>query len=109
MLLVLTSNRGLAGGYNSNVMRTATCVYQDFLAQGVNVRLEVAGKRGINYCKFRGFPVDLSFTNFEDRPQFDQVEEIANRYIESYIGEKIDQVVVAYTRFVSASRKRPKL
>src|SRR5689334_7366530 len=53
LLLVLTSNRGLAGGYNGNVLRSATRRLQDSEIEGVPTVLEVAGKRGINYFRFR--------------------------------------------------------
>src|ERR1700760_861875 len=81
LVLVLTSNRGLAGGYNGNVLRVATRDLQDLQTEGVNVRLEVAGKRGINYFRFRGTSADATYTNFEDRPQFDEVDALARAYI----------------------------
>ncbi len=105
LLLALTSNRGLAGGYNSNVVRITAQSYQENIADSIGTRLEVAGKRGVNYCRFRGLKVDLSYTQFEDRPQFEQVEVIANRYIEMYVSGKIDRVDVAYTKYLSASRQ----
>src|SRR5262245_4371653 len=52
--LVITSNRGLAGGYNGNVVRAATRTLQDHEAEGIGTVLEVSGKRGINYFRFRG-------------------------------------------------------
>src|SRR4051812_18248587 len=52
LLLVLTSNRGLAGGYNGNVVRISTRTYLDQQADGIGTTLEVSGKRGINYCRF---------------------------------------------------------
>lgn len=105
LLLALTSNRGLAGGYNSNVVRIAAQTYQENSTDSIATRFEVAGKRGVNYCRFRGLKIDLSYTQFEDRPQFEQVEAIANRYIEMYVSGKIDRVDVAYTRYLSASRQ----
>jgi F-type H+-transporting ATPase subunit gamma len=105
ILLVLTSNRGLAGGYNGNVLRVATRAFADAQVEGVNVSTEVAGKRGISYLKFRGFTLDATFTNFEDRPQFDEVDLLAERYIKKYIAGEIDKLEVAYTKFVSASRQ----
>jgi F-type H+-transporting ATPase subunit gamma len=105
ILLVLTSNRGLAGGYNGNVLRVATRAFADAQVEGVNVSTEVAGKRGISYLKFRGFTLDGTFTNFEDRPQFDEVDLLAERYIKKYIAGEIDKLEVAYTKFVSASRQ----
>jgi F-type H+-transporting ATPase subunit gamma len=104
-LLILTSNRGLAGGYNGNVLRAATRSFQDFDTDGVNVSAEVAGKRGIAYCKFRKIPTEATYTHFEDRPQFAEVEVLADRYINSYLRGEIDRLDVVYTQFVSASKQ----
>jgi F-type H+-transporting ATPase subunit gamma len=105
LLLVLTSNRGLAGGYNGNVLRVATRAYFDHQAEGISTILEVAGKRGINYCRFRGIPMDTTYTQYEDRPQYDDVEKLADRYIGQYVRGEIDQLDVAYTRFHTAARQ----
>lgn len=105
LLLVLTSNRGLAGGYNGNVIRAAFRTVQDYETDGVTAGVEVSGKRGINYCKFRNLALDASFTHFEDRPQFDEVEALANRYIALYVRGAIDRLDVAYTRFITAARQ----
>jgi F-type H+-transporting ATPase subunit gamma len=105
LLLVLASNRGLAGGYNGNVLRVATRTVQDFETDGVPVTLEVAGKRGIGFFKYRGRTADATFTHFEDRPQFDEVEVLANRYINLFVRGEVDRVDVAYTRFITAARQ----
>ncbi len=105
VLLVLTSNRGLAGGYNGNVLRLAMRNLHDSQTEGVSVRLEVAGKRGISFFRFRQIRPDATFTHFEDRPQFHEIETIANRYIELYVKGEIDRVDVAYTRFVSSAKQ----
>jgi F-type H+-transporting ATPase subunit gamma len=105
LLLVITSNRGLAGGYNGNVLRVATRSLLDFQAESIPVRLEVAGKRGINFFRFRGTTPDARYTHFEDRPQFDEVDALARSYISMYVSGEIDRLDVAYTRFVTASRQ----
>ena len=105
LLLVLTSNRGLAGGYNGNVIRASWRAVQDIEAEGVPVGVEVSGKRGINYFRYRGSKIDAAYNHFEDRPQFDQVEVLANKYIAMFIKGEVDRVDVAYTRFVSAARQ----
>jgi F-type H+-transporting ATPase subunit gamma len=105
MLLVLTSNRGLAGGYNGNLVRVATRTLQDAEVVGTKVRLEVSGKRGISYCRFRGIPVDATYTHFEDRPQYGEVEVLANNYLGMFLKREIDRLDVVYTRFLSASRQ----
>jgi F-type H+-transporting ATPase subunit gamma len=109
LLLVLTSNRGLAGGYNGNVLRVSTRAYQEAQVQGQAVSLEVAGKRGIAYCRFRGLPADATYTQFEDRPQYDEVEVLAEKYISLYIRGEIDRLDVAYTHFISAARQEARL
>ena len=105
LLLVLTSNRGLAGGYNGNVIRVATRTLQDYATDRVTPRLEVSGKRGLAFCRFRGIPVDASYLQFEDRPQFDEVEVLANSYIGMFLRGEIDRVDVAYTKFISSARQ----
>jgi len=105
LLLVLSSNRGLAGGYNGNVLRVATRVLQDNEAEAIPTALEVAGKRGINYFRFRGTPADTTYTQFEDRPQFDEVEVLANKYISLYVKGEIDRLDVTYTRFINSAKQ----
>jgi F-type H+-transporting ATPase subunit gamma len=105
LLLVLTSNRGLAGGYNGNVLRVALARYQDNQTDGIETPLEVAGKRGIGYFRFRKLVPEATYTQFEDRPQFHEVEVLADKYIKLYVQGSIDRLDVAFTQFVSSSRQ----
>ncbi len=105
LLLVLSSNRGLAGGYNGNVLRLAHRTHQDFQTEGVPVTLEVSGKRGMNFMRYRRIPIDTSYTQFEDRPQFQEVDRIAERYIAMYKNREIDRLDVVYTQFISSARQ----
>jgi F-type H+-transporting ATPase subunit gamma len=105
-LLVLTSNRGLCGGYNAGVLRQATGRLRELRGEERQFDLEVSGKRGLAFLKYQGYPVDRSYLNFEDRPAFADVEAIADRYIDAYIRGKLDRLDVAYVKFESASRQR---
>src|SRR6516225_4507468 len=105
LLLVLTSNRGLAGAYNGNVLRAALGRLQDNQTEGTETSLEVAGKRGINYFRFRRTPADATYTQFEDCPQYEEVEALAEKYAKLYAQGTIDRLDVAYTQFVSSSRQ----
>lgn len=105
LLLILTSNRGLAGGYNGNVLRAAFRAYHDLQAEGVETQVEVSGKRGINFWRYRKLPIDATHTQFEDRPQFDEVEPIADRYIAMFVRGEIDRLDVAYTQYINAARQ----
>src|SRR5437870_2291409 len=82
ILLVLTANRGLCGGYNGSVFRAALARLQELKQSISHVVVEVSGKRGIAAAKFRRISLTESFTQFDDQPKFEQVEAIANRYLE---------------------------
>ncbi len=105
LLLVLTSNRGLAGAYNGNVLRAANSRLLDNQTDGTETSLEVAGKRGINFFRFRRVQADATYTQFEDRPQYEEVEALAEKYIKLYVQGSIDRLDVAYTQFISSSRQ----
>jgi len=105
VLLVLTSNRGLCGGYNSGVLRLAVARLREARGGAEEISLEVSGKRGLNFMKFERYPVEHPYSHFEDKPRFDEVEELGNRYIQDFIAGRIQKVDVAYTKFLSAARQ----
>lgn len=104
-ILLLTSNRGLCGGYNGSVIRTALQRRTELLASVPGMPFNVSGKRGIAALKFRGVPVEKTYTHFEDEPAFDEVAKIADDLMERFIAGTIDRVDVVYTRFVSVSKQ----
>ena len=105
LLLVLTSNRGLAGGYNGNVLRVATRTVQEREIDGTEVKIEVSGKRGINFIRYRKLPMEATYTQYEDKPQFSEVEVLADKYIGMYIRGEIDQLDVVYTQFINTAKQ----
>jgi F-type H+-transporting ATPase subunit gamma len=105
LLLVISSNRGLCGGYNAGILREAAARVRELQGEGVNLHLELSGKRAIAYFRFQQTPADHTFTQFEDKPRFEEVEELANRYIADYIAGKLDRVEVAYMKFLNAARQ----
>jgi F-type H+-transporting ATPase subunit gamma len=105
VLLVLTSNRGLCGGYNSSILRLAVNRLREARAGGEKLSLEVSGKRGLNFMKYEGWPIEHAYTHFEDKPRFDEAEVLANRYIKDFVAGKIQRVEVVYTRFLNAARQ----
>jgi F-type H+-transporting ATPase subunit gamma len=104
-LLVLTSNRGLCGGYNGSVLRQVGTRLKAAKEAGENLGLDVSGKRGLTFMKFQGQTPDNTFTQFEDKPGFDEVDEIAQRYIDDFVAGRLDRLEVVYTRFDSVSRQ----
>jgi len=107
LLLVITANRGLCGGYNATILREATSRIHETEAEAVVLQLEVSGKRGMTFFRYHGVPVEQSFTQFGDRPRYDDVVTLANRYLESFLGGKIDRLDVAYMKFLNAARQAP--
>ncbi len=106
-LLVLTANRGLCGGYNGNVQRMAYNRWNALKQEVPHTRLEVSGKRGIGALKYRGVIADQTYTTFEDKTSFEEVEALANRFLEEYIAGKLDRLEVVYTKFYSVSKQSP--
>ncbi|MEC9091133.1 MAG: ATP synthase F1 subunit gamma [Planctomycetota bacterium] len=104
-LLVLTSNRGLCGGYNGNVIRAALQRKSALETESESLDLQVSGKRGVAGLKFRGIEADKVYTQFEDKPGFAEVSEVANSFLDAYAAGSIDRLDVAYTRFISVSKQ----
>jgi F-type H+-transporting ATPase subunit gamma len=105
ILLVLTANRGLCGGYNGSVVRAAAPRYQELKASVPTVQVEIAGKRGIAAMKYRKVQPTQTYSEFNDQPSFEQVEPIAQRYLEAFITGQLDRLDVAYTKFISAAKQ----
>lgn len=105
-LLVLTANRGFCAGFNGNVVRAAAHRWDEFKATVPNCRMEVVGKKGIAAMKFRGLAVDQSYTNFEDKPAFDEVDVVASRFLDEYVTGKLDRLDVVYTRFINIAKQQ---
>ena len=106
-LLVLTSNRGLCGGYNAGILRLAMSRIREWRSEGKEMSIEVSGKRGLAFMKFEGVPVDRQYTQFEDKPAFDDVNEIADRMVKDFIAGRLHRVDVVYQQFLSSARQAP--
>jgi F-type H+-transporting ATPase subunit gamma len=107
LLLVLCSNRGLCGGYNAGILRTAMARIAEVRGQDVTLHLEASGKRAINYFRYQRIDTGQKYTHFEDRPTFAEVEELANGYIKGFVEGTYDRVEVAHQKFYNAARQEP--
>ena len=106
-VLVVTSDRGLAGAYSSSVLREAESLVEKLTAEGKRVDLYVSGRKGEAFYKFRGRPVVKSWTGHSDQPNYDVAKEIGATLIDAFLagqGEGADgvhEVHVVYTQFKS--------
>ena len=106
VLLVLCSNRGLCGGYNGAILREANGRIREDKASPIATQIEASGKRSIMFYRFQKVPLAQAYTQFEDKPKFEQVDELATRYIADYIAGNIDRVDVAYMKFINAAKQQ---
>jgi F-type H+-transporting ATPase subunit gamma len=106
LLLVITSNRGFAGGYNGAILREAVHAIRGQTAEGMPFDLEVSGKKGMTFFRFQGTPRAKEYTQFEDKPTFAEVDAVAGRYIDLFVSGQVDRVQVAYTKFINAARQQ---
>jgi F-type H+-transporting ATPase subunit gamma len=108
-LAVVTSMRGLCGGYNANVLRTSQAKLEELRATGRPTELRVFGKKGIAYFKYLKEEMADQNISVGDAPRFEQVEPVVNGLIELFLAGKVSEVHVAYMRFFSAGRQRPEV
>ncbi len=106
-VLVVSSNRGLCGGYNSNVLRLGVEHLDHLAGEGRATDVHVVGKKGTSYFEFLGREMDRRTTDISDFPAFDQVEPIANDFLERFAAGTLDSVDVVFTRFISAGKQVP--
>lgn len=107
VVLVLTSNRGLCGGYNAGLVRKAM-EHLNHHTERDN-EIHVVGKKGIAYFKFIGRKIGRAITSIDDRPRFEQVEPIATELMQRYEAGEIGNVYVVYMRFISTGRQVPEV
>lgn len=105
-LVVLTSNRGLAGAYNGSVLRKANAFLKQQIAAGKTVDLYVGGKKGTSYFNFQKRPI-TGRLEVQDPPRFNDSERVANEFIRSFTAGEIDSVHVVYMNFISTGVQKP--
>jgi F-type H+-transporting ATPase subunit gamma len=103
-VFLVTSDRGLAGSYNTNVIRRAEDVFARADAAGIQTVLYVAGKKGQSYFRFRSVPIEASWSGISEVPPFAAAEEIGRRLIDDFVTGRIDELTAVYTDFRAAFR-----
>ena len=102
LLLVLTSNRGLCGAYNANILRATAKHLRESEAEQT---IEVVGTKGMGYFRFNQIEVSEFHSQFTDKPAYEEVERLAERYMADYTAGRYDAVRVAYMHFASMSKQ----
>jgi len=100
-IILITADRGLAGGYNTSVIRAAERLLRRHQAAGCEVQLVVAGKKGVSYFRYRNQPILSAITGVSDRPSYEDARRIVAAVMEPFEAAELDQIDLVYTRFIS--------
>jgi F-type H+-transporting ATPase subunit gamma len=101
-LLLVTGDRGLAGAFNSQIIRGGNRRAKELEGDGKQVAWYASGRRGVSSIEFRGHDLAEGFTGFTDRPAYSDARNIAERLIAHYVDGDIDRVEMIYNGYVSA-------
>jgi F-type H+-transporting ATPase subunit gamma len=109
LVVVVTANRGLAGGYNAKVLESGERWLREQRAAGREVQIYMIGKKGISRCKFLKIPLEKALTQFKDLPPFKEAAELADDLMARFLSGEFDRVVVVTTRFLSQNLQKPEV
>ena len=104
--VVITSDRGLAGAYNTSVIRAAERDLMGVQSEGADYSLILVGKKAASYFGFRKYRVDAEFTGMSDTPHYEDARKVAKVVTDAFVDGDVDQVRLVYTRFLSAASQR---
>jgi F-type H+-transporting ATPase subunit gamma len=100
-ILPLTGDRGLAGGFNAQIVRRALALEREARAAGQDVRWLVVGKKGRSTLRFRRYEIDDAWVDLTDRPTYADASAMAHRVAELFTQREVDRVVMVYNAYVS--------
>ncbi|MEC7923843.1 MAG: F0F1 ATP synthase subunit gamma [Actinomycetota bacterium] len=104
--VVITSDRGLAGAYNSAVIRAAEREIMAAQTEGKDYKLVLVGKKAADYFRFRNYEIEASFAGMTDTPLYEDARAVATKVRDIFVSKDVDQVILAYQEFVSMGTQR---
>ncbi|MFN6519312.1 MAG: F0F1 ATP synthase subunit gamma [Nostoc sp. CreGUA01] len=106
-LLVISGDRGLCGGYNSNVIRRAETRAKELKAEGLDYQFVIVGRKATQYFQRRDQPIDSTYSGLEQIPTAAEANQIADQLLSLFLSEEVDRIELIYTRFLSLVSSRP--
>ena len=107
LVMGITADRGLCGGYNSNMIRRIKGTLDNIEGKGKKYKLDIIGTTGKNHFKYMGQSINRVYENLSDHPKFLDARKIARKVIRSYLTGEVDEVIVCYTRFINPVEQIP--
>lgn len=106
-LLVISGDRGLCGGYNTNIIKRAEARAKEIKAEGLDYKFVLVGRKAIQYFQRRNQPIDATYNGLEQIPTAAEASQIADELLSLFLSESVDRVELIYTKFVSLISSRP--
>jgi len=106
IIVSVTSNRGLCGAFNMNILRQSEALFRQETAAGKNVKFIVVGRKGLGYLRFAGYDIIEAHTDFSDNPTFIEAKKVADRVVETYEEGTVDKVYVVFNQFKSIMEQK---
>ena len=100
-LVAVTGDRGLCGGYNTNIIKRTETRFAELQSKGYKVDLVLIGRKAISYFTNRSYPIQATFTGLEQVPTADEAGSIANEVFAEFLSESTDRVEIIYTKFIN--------
>ncbi|MBE0446499.1 MAG: F0F1 ATP synthase subunit gamma [Actinobacteria bacterium] len=107
VIVPITSNRGLCGAFNMNILRQSEALFRKEREQGRNVSFVGVGRKGVSYLRFAGYSLLASYIEFTDNPTFTDAKLVTDRLIEMYQEGTIDKVYIVFNHFKSVMEQKP--
>ncbi len=104
--IVVAADRGLAGAYNTSVLRTADRALQDDIAAGKDYSLSLSGGKAVGFFRYRRYKIDDAHTGHTERPNYEDARAVAEGMMSRYEEGEVDQVQIVYTRFLSVGSQK---
>jgi len=106
-LVAVTGDRGLCGGYNTNIIKRTEQRFAELKGQGYNVDLVLIGRKAITYFTNRSYPIRATFTGLEQVPTADEAGSIANEVFAEFLSQSTDRVEIIFTKFINLVSCKP--
>jgi len=106
-IILITGDKGLAGGYNANIQKKALGEARRIEEQGINVEYIVVGNRGRDFLRRRDQNINTTLSGINDVPTFAEAQRIAKLAVDNFLQEQYDQVFLVYQEFITAVQQRP--
>lgn len=100
-VIVLTSDRGLCGAFNTNILRTSAKYIEGLKKEGVELSLSTVGRKARDYFRRRNVPIRKTWVGISGKLSYENAQEIASDLIENYVNETIDEAILVYSEFKS--------